>query len=237
MTDTFQALIDNRRARMRRLRETFDRQGYLYALSTRTPSYSILLTKNASSDAPYRVTSFHDKAPTGHREYDALDDAGPTRDALAEFASNDMVLRQRGNLMALCVRTRVIGTGNSFEVLIPLSEISSEGQNYRIIRPDQNNREFVPFNLGIEAYVSKIIHMTPGAERYDRFQAHERAARAKELAILQHAFPESHLDTLPIFWNADYLADKQVTVRIDREGNLLRPVVPRPVAKPSASLG
>jgi hypothetical protein len=237
VTDDFQALIDKRRARMRQLREAFERQGYLFGVSSRTPSYSILLSKNASSDAPYRVTSFDSKVPTGHREYDALDGAGATRDALAEFASSDIVLRQRGPLTALCTRTRVIGVGNSFEVLIPLSEINPEGQTYRIIRPEQDNREYVPFNLGIETYVSSIINMPPGAERYDRFQAHERAARAKELAILQHSFPESHLDELPMFWNADYLADKQVTVRIDREGNLLRPVVPRPIAKPNASLG
>jgi hypothetical protein len=93
--------------------------------------------------------------------------------------------------------------------------------------------EFVPFHLGIIPYTSEIIHMAPGFDRYDRFRMHEEAAKAKELCILQHAFPESRLDTLPIFWNADYLADKQVTVQIDRQGNLRRPVVPQPVTRRS----
>jgi hypothetical protein len=121
----------------------------------------------------------------------------------------------------------VIGAGNSFNVLIPLSEIDPEGQTYRIIRPDQDDREFVPFHLGIEPYTSEIIRMPPGFERYERFLVHELAANAMELAILQHAFPESRLDALPMFWNADYLPDKQVTVTVDREGHLRRPVVKR----------
>jgi hypothetical protein len=164
MIDDFQALIDNRRVRMRLLREAFDRQGYLFGISSRNPDYSILLSRNASSDAAWRVTSFHSGQPTGHREYDALDGAGSCRDGLAEFASQDIVLHLRSALTALCTRTRVIGTGNSFEVLIPLSEINAQGQTYRIIRPDQGNKEYVPFNLGIEPYVSQIIHMPPGED-------------------------------------------------------------------------
>jgi hypothetical protein len=222
MIDEFQALIDKYRERMRMLREMFDRQGYLYAVSTRTPNYSILLTKNASSEAAYRVTSFAGREPTGHREYDALEGAGPCRDALAEFASTDMVLRQRGGLTALAIRTRVIGTGNSFEVLIPLAEINPDSQTYRIVR---DGREYVPFHLGIEPYLSSIIKMPPGFERYDAYNAHEKASKARELSILQHAFPESHLSELPFLWDRNYLADKQVTLRVDRHGDLVRPVL------------
>jgi hypothetical protein len=126
-------------------------------------------------------------------------------------------------LTALATRTRVIGTGNSFEVLIPLSEIDPEGQNYRIIRPDHGNREFVPFHLGIEPYTSSIIHMTPGFERYERYVAHEKAAKVLELRILQRAFPESHLAEVPFLWDRNYLADKQVTLQVDRAGNRLHP--------------
>jgi hypothetical protein len=237
MNDDFQAMIDKRRARIRELREAFDRDGYLRGVSIRNPDYSILLTRNASSDAPYRVTSFDGRrVPVGHREYDALDGAGPTRDALGEFASQDIRLVPRGSLTALCVRTRVIGTGNSFEVLIPLSEIGDKGQTYRIIRPDQGNREFVPFHLGIAPYVTEIIHMPPGGVRYERYKAHEAASKAKELSIIQHAFPENHLSELPFLWNRDYLADKQITLSIDRQGNLIRPVVPttRPRSQSSA---
>jgi hypothetical protein len=130
--------------------------------------------------------------------------------------------RAPGVLTVLCVRTRVIGTGNSFEVLIPLSEISAVGQNYRILR---DGREFVPFHLGIEPYTSSIIKMPPGFERYDAYKAHEKASKAKELSILQHAFPENHLTETPFLWNRDYLADRQVTLRVDRLGNLIRPMV------------
>jgi hypothetical protein len=58
--------------------------------------------------------------------------------------------RRPNTLTVLCIRTRAIVTGNSFEVLIPLAEISPEGQTYRVIRSDQGNREFVPFHLGSE---------------------------------------------------------------------------------------
>jgi hypothetical protein len=139
-------------------------------------------------------------------------------------------------LNALCVRTRIIGTGNHFEVFIPLSEIDAEGQTYRIIRPDQNNREFVPFPLGIEPYTTEIIRMAPGGERYERYQTHENASKAKELAILQHAFPESHLDEMPFLWDRNYLADKQVTLHIDQQGNLIRPMARRFSRRPSLAL-
>ena len=129
--------------------------------------------------------------------------------------------RRPSFLTAICTRTRVIGTGNSFEILIPLSEIDPEGQNYRVIRPDHGNREFVPFHLGIEPYTSEIIRMPQGFERYERYLAHEKAAKALELRILQLAFPESHLAELPFLWDRNYLADRQVTLRVDIEGRLV----------------
>jgi hypothetical protein len=129
--------------------------------------------------------------------------------------------RRRSILTALATRTRVIGTGNSFDVLIPLSEIDPEGQNYRIIRPEHGNREYVPFHLGIDPYVSEIMKMQPGFERYERYQAHEKAAKVLELRILQVAFPESHLSELPFLWDRNYLADRQVTLRVTRVGALV----------------
>ena len=61
---------------------------------------------------------------------------------------------------ALCTRTKVIGAGNHFEVLIPLSDIESEGQNYRIIRSSECNRQkkFHSTN-GIEPHTTDIIQM------------------------------------------------------------------------------
>jgi hypothetical protein len=160
---------------------------------SRTPS-AIAIRAIASL---WRVTSFRAGEPTGHREYDALDGGGPIQRAFQEFASQDFVLTQRSSrqsptpppapkLTALCIRARVVGTGNSFEVLIPLAEINPGGQTYRIIR---DNREYVPFHLGIEPYTSEIIKIPPGFERYERYKAHEKAAKAKELSILQYAFP------------------------------------------------
>jgi hypothetical protein len=58
MTDSFRAMIDKYRARMTVLREAFQRDHYLYAVSTRNPSYAIFLTRNGSSLARWRVTSF-----------------------------------------------------------------------------------------------------------------------------------------------------------------------------------
>jgi hypothetical protein len=95
MHDEFQALIDKYRARMRLLRETFDRQGYLLAVSSRDPEYSIILTRNPSSEAQWRVTSFRSGVATGHREYDALDVGSPTQRGFQEFASADFRLVPR----------------------------------------------------------------------------------------------------------------------------------------------
>ena len=77
--------------------------------------------------------------------------------------------------------------------------------------------------------------MAPGFKRYERYKVHEAASKAKELSILQHAFPESHLDELPFLWNSGYLADQQATVRVDRQGNLIMPTAP--ISKPRARAG
>ena len=96
MSNSFQAMICKYRGRMRLLRETFDREGCLFATSSRDPDYSVLLTRNPSSEAAWRVTSFRGQAPIGHREYDQLDTGSPVQRAFQEFAGESMVLRQRG---------------------------------------------------------------------------------------------------------------------------------------------
>jgi hypothetical protein len=95
MTDSFQALIDKYHARMTVLREAFQRDLCLYAISLRDPSYALLLTRNGSSEAPWRVTSFREGVPVGHREYDRLEGGSPVQRAFAEFASEGMVLTPR----------------------------------------------------------------------------------------------------------------------------------------------
>jgi hypothetical protein len=95
MDANFQALIDKYRARMTVLRETFERDGYLYAVSRRDSSYAILLSKNGSSEAAWRVTSFREGVPVGHREYDKLEGGSPIQNAFAEYASEDCILSPR----------------------------------------------------------------------------------------------------------------------------------------------
>lgn len=77
------------------LRVAFERDGCLYAISQRDPSYAILLTRNGSSEALWRVTSFRDGEPVGHREYDLLEGGSPIQNSFAEFASADLVLTPR----------------------------------------------------------------------------------------------------------------------------------------------
>ena len=90
MSDAFQAMIDKHKERIKLLRDVFERDDRLYAVSTRDPSYSILLSRNTGSEAPWRVTSFRGKGePTGHREYDRLDSGAPTQNALGEFGGDD----------------------------------------------------------------------------------------------------------------------------------------------------
>lgn len=91
-TLSFQAHIAQFHARMAMLRETVERDGHLIGESARDPSYRILLSRSVSGDAPWRVTSFRNGEPTGHREYDVLDGKGPTQNALQEFAGADVRL-------------------------------------------------------------------------------------------------------------------------------------------------
>jgi hypothetical protein len=92
MNNDFQTLVDKHRARMRHLAEVMERDGRLHAVSARDPTYSILLTKNGSSEAPWHVTSFRGRELVGHRQYDVLQGMGPTQNALQEFAGDDLRL-------------------------------------------------------------------------------------------------------------------------------------------------
>lgn len=114
----------------------------------------------------------------------------------------------------------MVGGGNRFEILIPLEDINPEGQNYRVIH---RNRPHVLFVDGIEPYTSEIIRMPPGFERYDRFRQHERDSKIKELVLLQRAFPESGLKPMAIWWDDNDLPDKEVTLTVDRAGDLAAP--------------
>jgi hypothetical protein len=95
MIDEFQTIIDRYRARMVELSDAFYRDGRLLAISERDPEYSIILTRNGSSPAPWRVTSFRGKEPIGHREYNMLEGGSPIQNAFAEFAGDGMRLVPR----------------------------------------------------------------------------------------------------------------------------------------------
>lgn len=95
MTDDFQAMINKYRARMTTLRMAFARDGYLYAISRRDETYAIFLSPNGSSSAPWRVTSFRNGEPMGHREYNMLEGGSPIQNGFSEFASEDFVLTPR----------------------------------------------------------------------------------------------------------------------------------------------
>ena len=126
------------------------------------------------------------------------------------------------DIEALCVRTNVIGAGNHFEVLIPLSDIDPEGHTYQVIRSTENDRPYVPFVIGIEPYTTEIMSMQQGADRYHAYNIHEAAAKLKEIAILRQAFPESSIDaTAILLWNDEHLPDKEVRLKISRDGMLL----------------
>jgi hypothetical protein len=93
--ETFEQIIAKHRSRMTEVREAFERDGRVHGISKRDPTYSLLLTRNGSSDAPFRVMSFRNKEPVGHREYDRVQGGGPTHNAFQEFASDDIRLIPR----------------------------------------------------------------------------------------------------------------------------------------------
>jgi len=76
------------------LKETLQRQGYLMAVSQRDSGYSILLSRNLSGPG-WRITSFRDREPIGHREYEVLDGRAPAFNALQEFGGSDWKLIER----------------------------------------------------------------------------------------------------------------------------------------------
>ena len=87
---------------MATLRARLERDGYLLGVSARDPSYSILLTRNCTGESAWRVTSFRDRQPVGHRAYDMLEGGGPTRDALQEFLSDDVRLTPARSPVRAC---------------------------------------------------------------------------------------------------------------------------------------
>jgi hypothetical protein len=129
----------------------------------------------------------------------------------------------------------VIGTGNHFEVLIPLSDINPEGQTYRIIRSSERNREYVLFVNGIEPQISRINRMPQGFDRYEVFKLHEAEANLKALALLRHAFPDSTIDaTALLLWNDEHLPDATVRLKITPDGLLIPSAKSRPRLQPEA---
>jgi hypothetical protein len=59
---------------------------------------------------------------------------------------------ETSTIRALCVRTRMSGGGNTYQILIPLEDINPQGQTYQVIRGNQY-RPYVLFVDGIEPYI------------------------------------------------------------------------------------
>lgn len=93
--DAFDQMAARFEARMALLRQTHAEQGYLYAEHATDIGYAILLTPDASGECPWRVTSFRNGEPIGHRQYDVLEGRGPAFNALQEFAGTSWLVRPR----------------------------------------------------------------------------------------------------------------------------------------------
>ena len=76
------------RARQHRLALVVARDGRLRAVSRLNPSNTQLLCRDMSGESVWRVTSFVNGQPVGHRAYDQLTGGMPCQNALAEFASD-----------------------------------------------------------------------------------------------------------------------------------------------------
>jgi hypothetical protein len=140
-----------------------------------------------------------------------------------------------GAITALCTRTLMIGGGNHFEVLVPLSDIDPEGQTYQVVRSSEGNKPYVLFVTGIEPYTTEIIKMPQGFDRYDVFKVHEKAAKLKEIALLRQAFPESTIDeTSTVLWNDETLPSGEVRLKITPDGLIAPTRVLRQRLKPAA---
>jgi hypothetical protein len=95
VTDQQRALIDKYRQRMAMLHLAVARDGYLYAISRRDETYAIFLSPNGSSSAPWRLTSFRNGEPVGHREYNMLEGGSPIQNAYQEFSGDEFRLIPR----------------------------------------------------------------------------------------------------------------------------------------------
>lgn len=92
--EQFVARKAKREALSKRVTELFERDNIVEARRTTDDSYRIALTKEVRpGGTEFRVTSFDNNEPTGHREYNTIDDA------LTEFSSGNMEIVESAQVL------------------------------------------------------------------------------------------------------------------------------------------
>jgi hypothetical protein len=89
----FDAMVQRHNERMAVLEALATLAGGLIGTDTRHPGHRLLLSRSVSGDCAWRVTSFCDGQPVGHRDYDRLIGGGPCQNALQEFADETIEVR------------------------------------------------------------------------------------------------------------------------------------------------
>jgi hypothetical protein len=112
------------------------------------------------------------------------------------------------------IRTAMIGGGLSYDVYVPVSEVSEEKRKaigYEVWRDGGKYLLFEQATLPMEHFA-----MPTGWGRYDAWRAHEKIARRKMLDLAESAFPElakirTKTDSLPSLWTGNLLYPKPET--------------------------
>jgi hypothetical protein len=116
-------------------------------------------------------------------------------------------------IKVLVQRTAMIGGGLSYRLYVPLKNCSKLFQKYChstiSLSEFPIDAYFVNFNEAILPDSHVIIE--PGWDKYDAWNAHEKAAKAIEFKVASEAFPElKKLGGMPSLW-ATGLMDKETS--------------------------
>jgi hypothetical protein len=101
-------------------------------------------------------------------------------------------------MKALCIRTKMVDGGNSYDVYVPLQQVPQHAKDYIRHEVIRDGRRYMSY---IEATVTpEHAAMDQGWEKYEDWKRHETEARARAGAILRRVFPEFQCAELPLLW-------------------------------------